>query len=34
MNNGVRGYDPTTDLQTWFDENNIKVVKFGAPDME
>ncbi len=34
MNNGVRGYDPSTDLKTYFVENGIKVVKVGAPDME
>ena len=34
MNNGVRGYDPATDLKTYFVENEIRVVKVGAPDME
>ncbi|GAB2572098.1 glutamine synthetase family protein [Leucobacter ruminantium] len=34
MNNGVRGYDPKTDLQSFIDENEIKVVKIGAPDID
>lgn len=34
MNKGVRGYDPATDLETFFTENGIKVVKVGAPDID
>lgn len=34
MNKGVRGLDPTTDLESFFAENNIKVVKLGAPDID
>lgn len=34
MNNEVRGYDPATDLKTYMEDNDIKVVKVGAPDME
>lgn len=34
MNNGVRGYDPNTDLNQFLVENGIKVVKIGAPDID
>jgi len=34
MNKGVRGYDPKTDLKTYFEERDIRVVKVGAPDMD
>lgn len=34
MNNGVRGYDPSTDLAAYFAENDIRVVKVTVPDME
>lgn len=34
MNNGVRGYDPSTDLSAYFAENEIRVVKVTVPDME
>lgn len=34
MNTGVRGYDPSTDLQSFIDDNGIKVVKMGAPDID
>lgn len=34
MNKEVRGYDPATDLKTYLEDNGVKVVKVGAPDME
>lgn len=34
MNNGVRKYDPSTDLRAFFEENGIKVVKIGSPDID
>ncbi|MBO1902158.1 glutamine synthetase [Leucobacter weissii] len=34
MNNGVRGFDPATDLRAYFEENRVKVVKLGAPDID
>lgn len=34
MNNDVRKYDPTTDLGAFIEENDIKVVKLGAPDID
>lgn len=34
MNNGVRGFDPNTDLKSFFEENDVKVVKLGAPDID
>lgn len=34
MNNGVRGFDPQSDLQSFLDENSIEVVKVGAPDID
>lgn len=34
MNKVVREYDPTTDLKTYLEDNGVKVVKVGAPDME
>lgn len=34
MNNGVRTFDPSSDLGTFIEENGIKVIKMGAPDMD
>lgn len=34
MNSGVRGLDPSTDLKSFIEDNNIKVVKIGAPDID
>lgn len=34
MNNDVRKYDPTTDLGKFIEDNNIKVIKLGAPDID
>lgn len=34
MDNDVRKYDPSTDLATFFEVNQIKVVKLGAPDID
>ncbi len=34
MNTDVRKFDPSTDLRQFIDENNIKVIKLGAPDID
>lgn len=34
MNNGVRNFDTSTDLKRFFEENQVRVVKLGAPDID